>query len=273
MPTRPPYTYGEKRAAFVAVIVFFALGSLIILSFNFYSGEIAFQPWGWLAIPTGAASTAAILIGDRALNRRHRICFGCGRPVPPGSTICRVCGRPFPEPRAGRLARPQVTPQAPHGTVSTVVRRHDLVMSRIRRFRQLPQSYRILVAFFGVVDVVVLVSVALGLRSWLHAGGSVVLTLFFVMVLYPFFVPPDPRNYPLIRGRRSSGAVRIAAGVVFLFFGGWAAIGAVLDIIEGPTAEYVLEGIVFIMGLTALGGLSVWSGRKRLRVTKPAPQL
>ena len=128
-------------------------------------------------------------------------------------------------------------------------------------------------AFFGVVDVVVLVVVALGLRSWLHAGESVVLTVFFVMVLYPFFVPPDPRNYPLIRGRRSSGAVRIAAGVVFLFFGGWAAIGAVLDIIEGPTAEYVLEGIVFIMGLTALGGLSVWSGRKRLRVTPPAPQL
>jgi hypothetical protein len=273
LPTRPLYTYGEKRAALVVLIVFFALGSVILLSFNFYGGEIAFQPWGWLAIPAGAASAAVILIGERALYRRHRICFGCGSPVPTGSTTCRVCGRPFPELRIRRLATPPVTPQAPRGTVGTVVRRHDLVMSRIRRFRQLPRSYRILVTFFGVVDVVVLVVVALGLRSWLHAGESILLTFFFVMVLYPFYAPSDPRNCPLIRGRRSSGGVRIAAGVVFLFFGGWAAIGAVREIIEGPPAENVLEGIVFIMGLIGLGGLFVWSGGKRLRVPPPAPHV
>lgn len=136
-------------------------------------------------------------------------------------------------------------------------------MGPIRRWRHLPRSYRILVVFFGVLDVAVLWIVASGLRSWLHAGEAVLLTAIFLMFLYPFYVPVPPDKF-LLRRRRLAGFVRIAAGSALLFLSGWFLVDAAVAVPRGPLPEYFLEAIVFVTGLAAMGVLFVRSGRKRL---------
>jgi hypothetical protein len=78
------------------VIAFFILGSAVLFSFNFYDGAIAFQPFGWLVIPIGFVTAAAILIANRRLMQKARLCLGCGQYVPLGATACPSCNRPVP---------------------------------------------------------------------------------------------------------------------------------------------------------------------------------
>ena len=85
----------------------------------------------------------------------------------------------------------------------------------MRRWRQIPGLYRLLMIFFGAIDVVVLAVVAAGLRSWLHAGESVLLTIIFLLLMYPLFATVPSRAAPFIH-ERFRGIAGVVSGLTFL---------------------------------------------------------
>ena len=142
---------------------------------------------------------------------------------------------------------------------------HCSAMRRLPRWRQFPRLYRVLVTLFAAIDVVILriAATAAGPRSWLHAAESLTLTVVFLLLLYPFFVPVPVESSS--RQRRPSGITRIVSGLLVLFLSGWGLLGAALEFEQGIVPEYALEGIAFLGGLTAMGALLVWRGWQRRR--------
>jgi len=134
----------------------------------------------------------------------------------------------------------------------------------LRWWRHLPTPYRIFAILFGAIDGIILTAVAASQRSWLHVADAVVLVAIFLMSSYPFFVPVPLTEFAR-RPPWSGGVVRIVIGSAALFVGGWAVVGALLETTRGISSEYFAEGIVFVIGLIAIGALLLRSGRKKLR--------
>src|SRR5947199_7464132 len=138
-------------------------------------------------------------------------------------------------------------------------------MRQLPRWQQIPRLYRLLVISFAAMDAIALATAAAGLRSWFHGGGSVVQSFVYLLFLATFFVPiPSRESTP--REQRFSSTARIVAGIVVLFLSGWILIGGVVEFVRGvELSDYILEGTVFAVFLTAMGGLLVWRGWQRRR--------
>jgi len=103
------------------------------------------------------------------------------------------------------------------------------------------------------------------MRSWFHGGGSVVQSFVYLLFLAMFFVSIPPRE-STPREQRFSSTARIVAGIMVLFLSGWILIGGVVEFVRGvDLADYILEGTVFTMFLTAMGAMLVWRGWQRRR--------
>ncbi len=139
------------------------------------------------------------------------------------------------------------------------------LMRQLPRWQQIPRLYRLVTILFAATDIVILAVAAAGLRSWFHGGGSVVQSFVYLLLLYPFFArTPVAESWP--RHERSSRIARIVAGVAILFLSAWILIGGIVEYLRGVSMpEYVLEGVVFTMFLTATGALLVWRGWQRRR--------
>ena len=138
-------------------------------------------------------------------------------------------------------------------------------MRQLPHWRQIPRLYRLLVILFAAIDVTILTLSAAGLRSWFHGGGSVVQSFVYLLFLATFFVPIPPRESTL-REQRFSSTARSVAGIVVLFLSGWILIGGVVEFVRGvELPDYILEGTVFTMFLTAMGAMLVWRGWQRRR--------
>src|SRR5712692_2289200 len=142
-------------------------------------------------------------------------------------------------------------------------------MGLFQWWQHLPPPYRIFATAFGAIDGIILAAVAASQRSWLHLAGAAVLAAIFLMSFYPFFAPVQTSELRP-SAPRSAAIARIAVGSAILFAGGWALVGAVLETIGGISSAYFAEGIFFVTGLIAMGGLFLWSGKKKLRDTTKA---
>ena len=139
-------------------------------------------------------------------------------------------------------------------------------MRQLPHWQQIPRLYRFLVISFAVIDVVILVIVASGLRSWFHGAGSVVQSVVYLLFLAMLFAHIPSSEPPLLRNQRFSGTARIVAGIAILFLSGWILVGGIVESVRGvDMPDYILEGIAFEAFLTATGALLVWRGWQRRR--------
>ena len=113
-------------------------------------------------------------------------------------------------------------------------------MRHLPHWQQIPRLYRFLVISFAVIDVVILVIVASGLRSWFHGAGSVVQSVVYLLFLAMLFAHIPSSESPLLRNQRFSGTARIVAGIVILFLSDWILVGLRLttpSLIDRPLAQ------------------------------------
>src|SRR5204862_5714488 len=98
-------------------------------------------------------------------------------------------------------------------------------MRHLPHWQQIPRLYRFLVISFAVIDVVILVIVASGLRSWVHGAGSGVQSVVYLLFLAMLFAHIHSSESPLLRNQRFSGTARIVAGMIRLSVSGWILVG------------------------------------------------
>src|SRR5947208_14908440 len=102
-------------------------------------------------------------------------------------------------------------------------------MRHLLHWQQIPRLYRFLVISFAVIDVVILVIVASGLRSWFHGAGSGVQSVVYPLFWAMLFAHIPSSESPLLPNQRFSGTVRVIAGIVILFLSGWIIVGGVAE--------------------------------------------
>lgn len=134
--------------------------------------------------------------------------------------------------------------------------------------QELPLPYRCIVVAFGMIDAIAIAVIAIGWRPWIHAVGTILISTVFVLLLWAFFVPAPPQR-PVPRRERFAGWARLLAGGLLLFVSGWFLVGFLEGLERGNLPDNVLEGLVFITGVIAMGALLMRRGvAARRRVSR-----